>query len=117
MNKQWTDIFHTEIERFKDTIGAFDKGEIDRKDYKGVSGGLGSYAQRDPSKHMLRLRLPGGRLTMERLKFLAEVVEREQVGRMKLTTCETIQLHDLSANQVPVLMAEAVGCEIGRAHV
>ena len=112
MNKQWTDIFHTEIERFKDTIGAFDKGEIDRKDYKGVSGGLGSYAQRDPSKHMLRLRLPGGRLTMERLKFLAEVVEREQVGRMKLTTCETIQLHDLSANQVPVLMAEAVGCEI-----
>ena len=112
MNKQWTDIFHTEIERFKDAIGAFDKGEIDRKDYKGVSGGLGSYAQRDPSKHMLRLRLPGGRLTMERLKFLAEVVEREQVGRMKLTTCETIQLHDLSANQVPVLMAEAVGCEI-----
>ena len=112
MNKQWTDIFHTEIERFKDTIGAFDKGEIDRKDYKGVSGGLGSYAQRDPSKHMLRLRLPGGRLTMERLKFLAEVVEREQVGRMKLTTCETIQLHDLSANQVPALMAEAVGCEI-----
>ena len=112
MNKQWTDIFHTEIERFKDTIGAFDKGEIDRKDYKGVSGGLGSYAQRDPSKHMLRLRLPGGRLTLERLKFLTEVVEREQVGRMKLTTCETIQLHDLSANQVPVLMAEAVGCEI-----
>ena len=112
MNKQWTDIFHTEIERFKDTIGAFDKGEIDRKDYKGVSGGLGSYAQRDPSKHMLRLRLPGGRLTMERLKFLAEVVEREQVGRMKLTTCETIQLHDLTANQVPALMAEAVGCEI-----
>ena len=78
MNKQWTDIFHTEIERFKDTIGAFDKGEIDRKDYKGVSGGLGSYAQRDPSKHMLRLRLPGGRLTMERLKFLAEVVERDR---------------------------------------
>ena len=112
MNKQWTDIFRTEIEHFKETIGAFDRGEIDRKAYKGVSGGLGSYAQRDPAKHMLRLRLPGGRLTLERLKFLAEVVEREQVGRMKLTTCETIQLHDLAAAQVPALMAEAVGCEI-----
>ena len=112
MNKQWTDTLRGEIEDFKETIRAFDQGEIDRKAYKGVSGGLGSYAQRDASKHMLRLRLPGGRLTLERLKFLTEVVEREQVGRMKLTTCETIQLHDLTANQVPALMAEAVGCEI-----
>lgn len=112
MNKQWTDTLRGEIEDFKETIRAFDQGEIDRKAYKGVSGGLGSYAQRDPAKHMLRLRLPGGRLTMPRLKFLTEVVEREQVGRMKLTTCETIQLHDLAANQVPALMAEAVGCEI-----
>ncbi len=112
MNKQWTDTFRGEVERFKETISAFDKGELDRKDYKGVSGGLGSYAQRDPAKHMLRLRLPGGRLTLERLEFLAQVVEREKVGRMKLTTCETIQLHDLAAGQVPALMAEAVGCEI-----
>lgn len=57
MNRQWTDTFRTEIERFQETINAFDKGEIDRKSYKGVSGGLGSYAQRDPAKHMLRLRL------------------------------------------------------------
>ena len=112
MSRQWTDTLHTEIDSFKETIGAFDRGEIDRKAYKGVSGGLGSYAQRDAAKHMLRLRLPAGRLTMDRLKFLAEVVEREQVGRMKLTTCETIQLHDLAAGQVPALMAEAVGCEI-----
>lgn len=65
MNKQWTDTFRTEIENFKGAIGSFDKGEIDRKAYKGVSGGLGSYAQRDASKHMLRLRLPGGRLTLD----------------------------------------------------
>ena len=112
MNKQWTDTFRTEIENFKGTIGSFDKGEIDRKAYKGVSGGLGSYAQRDASRHMLRLRLPGGRLTMPRLKFLAEVAEREKVGRMKLTTCETIQLHDLAAGQVPPLMEEAVEVDI-----
>lgn len=112
MSRQWTDTLHTEIDSFKETIGAFDRGEIDRKAYKGVSGGLGSYAQRDAAKHMLRLRLPAGRLTMDRLKFLAEVVEQEKVGRMKLTTCETIQLHDLAAGQVPALMAEAVGCEI-----
>ena len=108
MDKQWTNTFQKEIEGFRDTIAAFDKGELDRKAYKGVSGGFGSYAQRDPSKHMLRLRLPAGRLTLERLKFLADCVEKEQVGRLKLTTCETIQLHDLSASQVPALIEAAM---------
>lgn len=112
MDKQWTSVFLEEIEDFKNTIHTFDQGEIDRKLYKGVSGGLGSYAQRDPSKHMLRLRLPGGRLKKEQLKFLAEIVEREQVKRIKMTTCETIQLHDLSAAQVPVIMEEAIGSGI-----
>ena len=108
MTQQWTEAFRQEIEAFKGTITAFDRGELDRKAYKGLSGGLGSYAQREDGKHMLRLRLPAGRLTLERLKFLADAVEREQVGRLKLTTCETIQLHDLSAQQVPALMEAAI---------
>ena len=103
MDKQWTDTFRSEIEGFKDTISAFDKGEIDRKDYKGVSGGLGSYAQRDASKHMLRLRMAGGRLTLERLKFLAEVVEREQVAKVTGTN------RDDSANAPVVRKSEKVG--------
>ena len=78
MNEQWTNTFRQEIAAFQETIGAFDRGELDRKAYKGISGGLGSYAQRDASKHMLRLRMAGGRLTLERLKFLADVVE---IGR------------------------------------
>lgn len=112
MDQQWTGIFLEEIGDFQNTIHAFDKGEIDRKTYKGVSGGLGSYAQRDQAEHMLRLRLPGGRLTPERLQFLAEIVEKEQVARIKLTTCETIQLHDLSAAQVPGIIEAAIGCGI-----
>ncbi len=112
MDKQWTNTFRNEIETFKETISAFDKGDLDRKAYKGVSGGLGSYAQRDPSRHMLRLRMTGGRLTQSRLQFLAEAVEKQQISRLKLTTCETIQLHDLSAGQVPQLMAQAIETDI-----
>ncbi len=112
MDKQWTDTFRGEIEDFKETINAFDKGELDRKAYKGISGGLGSYAQRDPSEHMLRLRMAGGRLTLPRLKFLAETVEEYQVGRLKMTTCETIQLHDLKAEQVPAIMEKAIDSAI-----
>lgn len=112
VDQQWIKTFRTEIGAFAEKIDAFARGDIDKKDYKGISGGMGSYAQRDPSKHMLRLRLPSGRLTVDRLGFLAETVEKYGVGLMKLTTCETIQLHDLSAKQVPAIMEEAIGCGI-----
>ena len=112
MDEQWMQTYRTEIAAFAEKIASFDKGDIERKDYKGVSGGMGSYAQRDPARHMLRLRMPGGRLTVERLGFLAEIVEKYGVGLMKLTTCEAVQLHDLKAEQVPQIMEAAIGCGI-----
>ena len=112
MNDQWRETFRQEIAGFRDTIRAFDQGALDRKAYKGISGGLGSYAQRDPSRHMLRLRMAGGRLTLERLKFLADTIQSEGLERVKLTTCGTIQLHDLSAAQVPGIMERAMACGI-----
>ena len=112
MDEQWIRTFREEIGTFTDTISAFQRGDLDKKAYKGISGGMGSYAQKDAAKHMLRLRMAGGRLTLERLKFLAEAVERYDIRKLKLTTCETVQLHDLSAEQVPALMAEAIDSEI-----
>lgn len=112
MDEQWIQTFREEIGTFTDTISAFQQGELDKKAYKGISGGMGSYAQKDATKHMLRLRMAGGRLTLERLKFLAEAVERYDIRKLKLTTCETVQLHDLSAEQVPSLMAEAICSDI-----
>ena len=78
MNEKWEEQFREQIHGFVETIEKFDKGEIDRKAYKGISGGFGSYAQHDPSKHMLRLRMAGGNLTEKRglytgLQYLFEV--------------------------------------------
>lgn len=108
VDSKWLQTYREEIETFSGKIRDFQEGKIEKKDYKGYSGGMGSYAQRDPAKHMLRLRLPAGRLTPERLKFLADTVEKYQVRRLKLTTCETVQLHDLAAEQVPAIMGEAM---------
>lgn len=108
VDSKWLETYRQEIGTFSEKIRDFQEGRIEKKDYKGYSGGMGSYAQRDPAKHMLRLRLPAGRLTLERLSFLADTVEKYQVRKMKLTTCETVQLHDLAAEQVPAIMEEAV---------
>ena len=112
VDQKWLETYQSEIREFSDKIASFAQGGIDQKAYKGYSGGMGSYAQRDQSKHMLRLRLPGGRLTLERLKFLADTVENWGVDRLKLTTCETIQLHDLAPEQVPAIMEAAVSAGI-----
>lgn len=112
MNEQWIKTYRSEIGSFQETISAFRKGDIEKKSYKGISGGMGSYAQRDPSKHMLRLRMPGGRLTVERLGFLAGTAAKYGVERMKLTTCETVQLHNLPAEQVAPIMESAIDAGI-----
>ena len=44
MNEKWEEQFREQIHGFVETIEKFDKGEIDRKAYKGISGGFGSYA-------------------------------------------------------------------------
>lgn len=112
MDQQWLNTYREEIGGFSNTIHSFAQGEIARKDYKGISGGFGSYAQRDAAKHMLRLRLPGGRVTPERLHFMTQAVQQYHVPFLKLTTCEAIQMHDLTPDEVPAIMEAAIPCGI-----
>ncbi len=83
------------IALFKEKTEAFHAGEIDRNGYKGTSGKFGSYAQKDPSVHMLRLRMTAGRLTKEKMGYVAESLKKHNVNMLHFTTCQTIQLHNL----------------------
>lgn len=112
MNSTWLETFAQEVKTFSEAAKKFDAGEMSRKDYKGFSGGLGSYAQQDGSLHMLRLRMAGGNLTKERLSFLADSVKKYGISTMKMTTCETIQLHNLKVEALPELMLEATRADI-----
>ena len=112
MNEQWLDLFRNEIQEFTQKTRAFATGEMSRKDYKGASGGFGTYAQRDGTKHMLRLRMPGGRLTGPRLQFLARIASQYRIAPLKLATCQTIQLHNLAPELIPILMEGAIDCDI-----
>lgn len=107
MNQELKQLLYDDIAVFVEKIKAFEAGEIDKKTYKSISGGFGSYAQREGG-HMLRLPMTGGRLTKERLKFLSDSVEAYGIDRLKLTTCQTVQLHNLSADAVIDLMKKAL---------
>lgn len=98
----------TDMPLFREKAIAYAKGEIKKAEYKGFSGRYGSYAQHDPSKNMLRLRMPAGRVTAQKLAYIAEAIRKYNVPRAHFTTCQTIQLHDMDAETTSDIMEGAL---------
>lgn len=104
--------FKEDMTEFREMTDKFYAKEVSMKEYKGFSGGFGSYAQKGGNASMLRLRLPGGRLTKEKLKFVADSIAEYDVDKAHFTTCQTIQLHNLSAKTVCEIMEKAMNVGI-----
>lgn len=111
MNQSLMTEFKEDLKDFREMTEKFYAKEVSVKDYKGFSGGFGSYAQRGGEASMLRLRMPGGRITKEKLKFLVDAIAAYDVIRVHLTTCQTVQFHDLGMKAVCDIMEQAM--EVG----
>ena len=101
-----------DLPEFKEKTEAFYAGELDKGAYKGFSGFYGSYAQKGGKASMLRLRMTAGRVTKERLRFVADSIRRYEVARAHFTTCQTIQFHDLGPEAVCGIMEQALDAGI-----
>ncbi len=101
-------IFKPDFEEFKEKTRAFYAGEMDKGAYKSFSGYYGSYAQKGGQANMLRLRMPAGVVTKERMAFTARMIRRYKVPRVHFTTCQTIQLHDLGPEAAGDIMEAAL---------
>ena len=111
MNQSLMTEFKEDLKDFREMTEKFYAKEVSVKDYKGFSGGFGSYAQRGGEASMLRLRMPGGRITKEKLKFLVDAIAAYDVRKVHLTTCQTVQFHDLGMKAVCDIMEQAM--EVG----
>lgn len=108
MKQEIIDRFRADLEQFNEATRRYYAGELDRASYKGISGGFGSYSERDGKRGMLRLRMTGGRMDKDKLSFVVDAAHTYGIDTMKLTTCETIQLHHLTAEQIMELSAAAL---------
>ncbi|MDO4337251.1 MAG: nitrite/sulfite reductase [Eubacteriales bacterium] len=97
-----------EYKEFETVTRQFYTGEVSTKDYKGFSGGFGSYAQRGGTASMLRLRFPGGRISQDKLAFVVNSIKKYNIDKVHFTTCQTIQLHNLNADAVCDLASAAL---------
>lgn len=97
-----------DLPAFREKTAAFYDGTLDKASYKGFSGLYGSYAQKGGKASMLRLRMTAGRVTKEKLAFVAEAIRRYPVSRAHFTTCQSIQFHDLEQEPLCAIMEAAL---------
>lgn len=100
--------YRKELEAFREKTKSFYAGEVPIGEYKGFSGYYGSYAQRGAKASMLRLRMTAGEVDKEKLAFLADSIEKYHIDKAHFTTCQTVQLHNLSCDTVCALIEEAL---------
>ncbi len=97
---------------FNEATDLFYSQRMGVKEYKGISGGMGSYAQRGATNGMVRLRLAGGRITKEKLDFICRCIEEHKPEMIHLTTCQSVQLHGLGPDSIKRIVSEAPSVDI-----
>ncbi|MCI9173571.1 MAG: nitrite/sulfite reductase [Lachnospiraceae bacterium] len=107
MSQNYIEEFRGDLKEFHEMTKKFYQKDINIAEYKKFSGGFGSYAQRGGNASMLRLRLAGGEITKEQLLFLAESIEKYSISLIHFSTCQSVQLHNLSEAQVCGLIEES----------
>ncbi len=93
-----------EIDRFVETLGRFERGEISADAWRGFRLIHGMYGQRQDGVQMLRARLPQGIATAPQLRALADVAERYSRGFAHVTTRQNVQLHFVLPADVEAVM-------------
>ncbi len=95
-----------DIYRYAETgFSTIDPGDFMRFKWYGV------YQQRPNEGHfMMRIKVPGGRLSTEQLRTLAGLTKDFARGIADITTRQTIQLHWLTIEDMPEIFARLEAC-------
>ncbi|MCD8083669.1 MAG: nitrite/sulfite reductase [Clostridiales bacterium] len=108
MDKEYQEYLKREVEDLRALGHKFLNGEASRADFKGMSGGMGSYAQKDGQHFMIRLRTPSGVITRAHFRLILDYAKQCGLERIHCTTRQAIQLHDLTIDQVCDIMSDAM---------
>jgi sulfite reductase beta subunit-like hemoprotein len=101
-----------EIAEFRGLVERYFTGELTPDEFKARRLHMGTYGIRGTKDiHMMRIKIPQGRLTAEQLECLAGVAEDYSKGVGHLTTRQDMQLYWIPTREAPGIMARtaAVG--------
>ena len=99
-NRNLSDL--EEIDRFEQAMQDFLGGHMDADRFTSVRLQQGVYGQRQEGVNMVRVKIPGGRLTPGQLDALADVAETySQRGIAHVTTRQSVQIHFVPLGKSP----------------
>jgi sulfite reductase beta subunit-like hemoprotein len=101
---RWEDI--AENDRFIALIDQFRRGELDPDVFKPIRLKHGVYGVRGSDTHMIRVKLPGGRVTAQQFAKLGDIAEKYAQGMGHVTTRQDIQYHYVTIEDVPRVLRE-----------
>ena len=101
-------LLKEEVEVLREKGTAFVEGTLSRNELKGFSGGMGSYAQKEVGKFMIRLRTPSGIVSREHFALILDYARRYGIDKVHVTTRQAVQIHDLTIDQVCDIMKDAI---------
>ena len=94
-----------ELVHFERTLQGFLDGEIDADRFTAMRLQQGVYGQRQEGVNMVRIKLPGGRVTGPQLVAMADMLERHvQHDVVHVTTRQDIQMHYVPLPKVPTVL-------------
>ncbi len=96
-----------EIDQYARDLDSFRKLEIDAERFTAIRLQMGCYGQRQEGVNMLRIKIPGGRLTPAQLRATGDVLERHSRNETAhVTTRQDIQIHYVPLEKTPDAMRD-----------
>ena len=96
-----------DIDEFVDVLRRYEAGEIDADAFRTFRLARGVYGQRQPDVQMIRVKVPGGLLTVPQLEALADVASDFSRGFGHITTRQNIQFHFVKLQETAPLHVPA----------
>ncbi len=90
-----------DIELFRTQAQSYSTGAIDDDQFRPHRLRRGIYSQRQAGVHMIRTKVPGGLLTAEQMRQLADIADDFAGGKGHLTTRQNMQFHFVPLRDVP----------------
>ncbi len=107
MSKDTIWVEQEELVRYREAVAAFERGDMDESRFQAVRLQQGIYGQRQEGVNMVRIKLPGGRITAAQLHGVADVLDRySQEDIASITTRQDLQLHSIPLGQTPAAVEQ-----------
>jgi len=100
-------VSRDEIHYFTQQLRELKSGNISEDDFTAIRLQQGIYGQRQDGTYMVRIKVPGGALTVDQLAGIGELIENfADIDYGSITTRQDIQLHFVSLENIPSVLSK-----------